>query len=80
MISSDKQEVRGKGGRVVEEMNSASQAVELALDGELYYKENGEAGRLWQRPDGDAQGRVGEDRGGGTGRTADNGGSATVTT
>lgn len=66
---------------MAKEMKSASQAVEQVLDGELtvYHKENSEVGRLWQRPEGDAQGRVGEDRGGGTGRTADHGGSSTVT-
>lgn len=31
MISSDKQEIRGEGGRVVEETNYAGQAVDLAL-------------------------------------------------
>lgn len=35
MIASDKQEIRGEGGRVVEETNYAGQAVDLALDGKL---------------------------------------------
>lgn len=83
MISSDKQETGREGRRVVEEMNSEGQAVELALDSKLCIT------KKMVRRAGSGKGQLGMHRGAwertGVGvewaeRTEDHGGSSTVTT